>query len=301
MEVQGLSKSYGAVKAVQDVSFSVSPGTVHAILGQNGAGKSTLMRAILGLVRPDRGTVMIRGEVFRRKLLKHIGAVIERPDHYNYLSGADNLRILSGIGGKTLSQSDQNRLLELVSLKGREKDKVGGYSQGMKQRLGLAIALAQDPEILILDEPTNGLDPQGIADMRSLIIRLAKESGKSILLSSHLLHEVELMADSMLIMHQGKKIAEGKVSDLLHPEESLVELKFQNDERLIESIRESRVWSPFLKESDVDRLLFRMNPVHTPELVRWMVELGAQIRSVETRHSLEAFFLNLTQDASAAH
>lgn len=286
---------------MQNVSFAVYPGSVYAILGQNGAGKSTLMRAILGLVRADSGTVFIRGEEFRsRKLLRHIGAIIERPDHYNNLSGGDNLRIFSGIGGPALSKAEQDRLFELVSLKGRENDKVGSYSQGMKQRLGLAIALAQDPDILILDEPTNGLDPQGIADMRALITGLAKDAGKSILLSSHLLHEVELMADAMLILQQGKNIAEGTVSELLRPEASLVEIRFQSDERIMEALARS-VWRPFLQESYPDRFVFRMNPAGTPELVRWMVESGTQITSVGTKHSLEAFFLNLTHDVPAAN
>ena len=304
LQVSSLSKTFGYVTAVQDLSFSVDAGDIYGFLGQNGAGKSTTMRMMLGLIRPDTGNIHIKGESFtqyNKHLLRHVGAIIERPDMYGYLSGLDNLRIFARLSGIPVKQAHLDSLLELVSLKGREGDKVKGYSQGMKQRLGIAIALVHNPDILILDEPTNGLDPQGIADMRGLIIRLSRERGKTIIISSHLLHEVEQMATRMLIIHEGRRIAEGAVRDLLHPEDTLMEVRLERDEQIAEAVRLSEIWNPFLQEADKDRLLFKMNPDRAPELVRWLIARGAAVRSMQARHSLEAYFLSLTNHAAAAH
>ncbi|MEI8278889.1 MAG: ATP-binding cassette domain-containing protein, partial [Bacteroidota bacterium] len=167
IETKSLSKSFGPLHAVTDLSFAIAPGDVYGFLGQNGAGKSTTMRMLLGLVHPDNGSVFIKGTAFtnrHRHLLQHIGAIIERPDLYGYLSAWDNLRIFARLSYKKIPNSRLHELFELVGLKGREHDKVKAYSQGMKQRLGIAIALIHDPELLILDEPTNGLDPQGISE-----------------------------------------------------------------------------------------------------------------------------------------
>lgn len=256
------------------------------------------MRMMLGLVRPDEGSIRILGEAFglrNRHLLKHIGAIIERPDMYGYLSGLDNLRIFTRLSGLSIDKGRLNALLELVGLKGREHDKVKGYSQGMKQRLGIAIALVHDPEILMLDEPTNGLDPQGIAAMRDLILRLSREQGKTIIISSHLLYEVEQIANRMLIIHQGTKVVEGEVKELLHPEDTLMEVQIEPDESIVKEVQQSS-WKQYLQESDADRLLFKMNPIMAPELLRWLVAEGAAVRSMSSRHSLEAYFLSLTQD-----
>ena len=290
--------------AVQDLSLSVEQGDIYGFLGQNGAGKSTTMRMMLGLIRPDKGCIRIKGEPFtsrRRDLLRHVGAIIERPDMYGYLSGLDNLRIFARLSGIRIEASHLDKLLQLVALKGREHDKVKGYSQGMKQRLGIAIALVHSPDILILDEPTNGLDPQGIATMRELIINLSKEHGKTILISSHLLNEVEQMATRMLIVHEGRKIVEGPVAELLQPSDTLIEVHINHDEHIGKAIASHEVWSTFLQESGPDRLLLKMNPDRAPALTRWLVASGAEVRSIQARHSLEAYFLSLTDHATAAH
>ena len=302
--MQGLSKTFGHVAAVQDLSFDVNQGDIYGFLGQNGAGKSTTMRMMLGLIRPDEGSIRIQGEAFTRgsrQLLRHVGAIIERPDLYGYLSGLDNLRIFARLSGIPLNKAYLDQLLELVSLKGREGDKVKTYSQGMKQRLGIAIALVHNPELLILDEPTNGLDPQGIADMRNLIIRLSREREKTIIISSHLLHEVEQMATRMIIIHEGRKVAEGAVAELLRPEDTLMEVLHEPGPNIAETIKAHAQWGAHLQEWGADRLLFRMHPDRAPELVRWLVDGGAQVRSVQARHSLEAYFLSLTHHAAAAH
>lgn len=298
-----LSKTFGSVAAVQDLSFSIQPGDIYGFLGQNGAGKSTTMRMLLGLIRPTGGSIRIKGEDFnhhRRHLLRYMGAIIERPDLYGYLSGWDNLRLFATLSGERIPDTHLVALLELVGLRGREKDKVKTYSQGMKQRLGIAVALTHSPELLILDEPTNGLDPQGIADVRRLILHLSKDHGKTILISSHLLYEIEQMATRMLIVHQGRRIAEGPVSELLDPRETLMAVDLEPDERIAGLLRASR-WAGGLQEVAPDHFTVKMHPGEAPELTQWLVQQGFRVRQVQARHSLEAYFLSLTHDAATPH
>ena len=299
--ISNLSKTFGEHTVVSDLSFTILPGDVYGFLGQNGAGKSTTMRMILGLIRPDSGSIEIKGKSFsahRRELLRHIGAIIERPDLYNYLSGWDNLRLFANLSGENVSDKRLREVLETVQLTGREKDKVKAYSQGMKQRLGIAIALAHDPDLLILDEPTNGLDPQGIAEMRRLVIHLSRDAGKTVLISSHLLHEMEQMATRMLIMHKGKKVVEGTIQDLLHPDDALVEVNLLPDDDLQSAVGSSP-WQPFIKEISAEKLLLQMNPDRAPALNAWLVAGGFRVLQLQSRHSLEAYFLSLTDDVTA--
>lgn len=261
------------------------------------------MRMLLGLIRPDEGTIKIKGEDFtrnKRSLLRHVGAIIERPDLYGYLSGWDNLKMFARLSDQKIPNERLYELLELVGLRGREKDKVKGYSQGMKQRLGIAIALVHDPELLILDEPTNGLDPQGIAEMRNLIIHLSKDHGKTILISSHLLHEIEQMATRMIIIHKGQKIVEGPVSTLLNPAETLMEVGLEPNEHIASIIAQSS-WQQYLQETFGYTFTFKMHPEAVPDLASWLVAQGARIRQLQARHSLEAYFISLTHDAATGH
>jgi ABC-type multidrug transport system ATPase subunit len=255
---------------------------------------------LLGLIRPTAGKVYIKGQEFgnqQRDLLRHIGAIIERPDMYGYLSGWDNLRMFAALSRKNISASRLYEVLDLVGLRGREKDKVKAYSQGMKQRLGIALALVHDPELLILDEPTNGLDPQGIAEMRSLILHLSKDQGKTIMVSSHLLFEIEQVATTMLIIHKGKKVTEGRVDELLHPKETLFDVILSNSDPVAQAAYTSQ-WQPFLIKNDQGRLTFKMHPRQMPDLNRWLVAQGAEVMEIRSRHSLEAYFLSLTNDAA---
>jgi ABC-2 type transport system ATP-binding protein len=303
IETTSLTKRFKELKAVEDLSFTIHPGDIYGFLGQNGAGKSTTMRMLLGLIRPDAGTIKIKGENFhhnKRSLLRHIGAIIERPDLYGYLSGWDNLKMFARLSNQKITNGRLYQLLDMVSLRGREKDKVKGYSQGMKQRLGIAIALVHDPELLILDEPTNGLDPQGIAEMRSLIINLSREHGKTILISSHLLYEIEQMATRMIIIHKGRKIVEGPVAELLNPGETLMEVLIEPNERIAHALQESQ-WQPMLQESTARSFTLKMRPDEVPELAGWLVGQGARIRQLQARHSLEAYFISLTHDAAIGH
>ena len=286
---------------MQDLSFSIQRGDVYGFLGENGAGKSTTIRMLLGLIYPDSGEVYIQGELFNNKhrhLLRYIGAIIERPDMYGYLSGWDNLRMFASLSKKGIPDSRLHEVLNIVGLKGREKDKVKAYSQGMKQRLGIAIALVHDPVLLMLDEPTNGLDPQGIAEMRQLITNLSKDHGKTILISSHLLYEIEQIATRMLIIHKGKKMAEGTVEDLLKPEETLIETRLLPDAGIAQKLQQS-VWAQYLQEASAERIVLKMSPTAIPAYNQWLVSAGAQVTKLSSRHSLEAYFLSLTNDVHA--
>jgi len=217
LTVRGLTKQFGEFTAVDDLSFNVDQGQVYGFLGQNGAGKSTTIRMLLSLIRPTAGEINFFGQslfTHRKEILSQIGAIVEKPDLYKYLSAMEHLNLFARFGGHRPDQKKHLLLLEKVGLVQRAHSRVGTYSQGMRQRLALACALVNDPSLLILDEPTNGLDPQGIADMRQLIRSLCKEQGKTVLVSSHLLSEIEMIADRVLIIHKGKKVAEESMQSL---------------------------------------------------------------------------------------
>ena len=227
LSVRGLTKRFGEFTAVDDLSFNVEQGQVYGFLGQNGAGKSTTIRMLLSLIRPTAGEINFFGEslfTHRKQILAQIGAIVEKPDLYKYLTALEHLNLFARFGGHRPDQKKHLLLLEKVGLAQRAHSRVGTYSQGMRQRLALACALVNDPSLLILDEPTNGLDPQGIADMRQLIRSLCKEQGKTVLVSSHLLSEIEMIADRVLIIHKGKKVAEESMDSLT---EKASQLKLQ--------------------------------------------------------------------------
>ena len=216
IETRGLTKAFGAIRAVDDLSLQVPRGGVFGLLGPNGSGKTTTMGMLLGLIRPTSGGIWLFEdpvEGVRPQALRRIGAIVEEPSFYPYLSGRNNLRYFQGICGDASSQ-DVDRLLELVGLSERANSKFNTYSMGMKQRLGIAYALLGDPEVLFFDEPTNGLDPAGMNEVRSLIRRLGS-SGSTVLLSSHLLYEVEQVCDSVAILSRGRLVAQGNVHQIL--------------------------------------------------------------------------------------
>ena len=294
VEVEGLSKSFASFEAVKHISFQIEKGSVYGFLGQNGAGKSTTMRMLLSLIQPNSGNIRIFGKPLKgneKSILSNIGAIIEKPDTYGYLSGYDNLKIFSKIFSRPTSLSALDELLEKVGLKGRGKDKVKSYSQGMKQRLGIAIALLNDPDFIMLDEPTNGLDPQGITEIRNLIGHFSKNEGKTILVSSHLLNEIEMVADSMIILHKGEKIAEGKVQQLLDPTKTIVTIETSNLQGAMNLIQNSN-WSNKLVSNN--ELRFEMDKEEIPMLVKSLVEHDIPVSNVQSNHSLENYFLKLT-------
>lgn len=300
IQVSNLHKNFGELKAVDNLSFTVLPGQVYGFLGQNGAGKSTTIRMLLTLIRPSSGTIEIFGlqlQKNRKEILRQTGAIIERPDLYKYLTALENLRIFAAMSGVKIPEKKLLDQLDMVGLSGRAHSKVKTYSQGMKQRLGIATALVHDPKLIILDEPTNGLDPQGIADVRNLIIHLAKERGKTLLISSHLLSEMELIADSMLIIDKGKKLVEGNVNDLFDPAETVVELKTTDDQSAWEKLNQSEL-KRYAQAKRNDCVLLRLHRNDLPVVMKKLVEMDIQILSFHSRHSLEDYFLSLTTGQS---
>ncbi len=294
IEVKNLSKKFQEITAVEDLSFTVNEGDVYGFLGQNGAGKSTTIRMLLTLVRPTKGDIKIFGKDLssnRTSILKEVGAIIEKPDLYKFLSAYDNLAIFAKMSGIKASKEFLLQQLELVGLKDRAFSKVKTFSQGMKQRLGIAVALVHDPKLIILDEPTNGLDPQGIADMRNLILNLSREKGKTILVSSHLLSEIELVANRMLIIHKGKKIVEGEVNELLDPSRSVIHIETDDDAAAKEKLMQSK-WNIYLQSTT--KIELHMNKEDVSELIDDLVAMKVKLLSVNPVNSLEDFFLSLT-------
>ena len=214
IQIRDLTKDFGTLKAVDDLTVDIQQGGIVGLLGPNGAGKSTTIRMLLGLIRPTSGTATIFGESIEHpgRYIEHVGALIETPAFYPKLSGETNLRTLAALDGQPSARIDE--VLEIVKLGSRRGDRVSEYSLGMKQRLGIAASLLKDPDILILDEPMNGLDPAGIVEIRTLLRDLAQQ-GKTILVSSHLLSEVQAVADQVIIIDKGRLVFEGDLASLL--------------------------------------------------------------------------------------
>jgi len=294
IEVNHLSKNFGNFSAVNDLSFTVEEGDVYGFLGQNGAGKSTTIRMLLTLIKPTNGEIKLFGKHLqsnRTEILTQVGAVIEKPDLYKYLSAYDNLYIFAKMSGIKVTRQLLMQQLQMVGLEERAKDKVKTFSQGMKQRLGIAVALVHNPALIMLDEPTNGLDPQGIADMRNLILKLSKEMGKTVLISSHLLSEIELIANRMIIIHKGQKKVEGNVTDLLDPAHTMIDIDAIDNAGAKEKILASK-WAPFLQADKTLQLM--MDRKQVPSLIKELVAMDIQLLSVNSSHSLENYFLSLT-------
>ncbi len=295
IKVNNLSKKFKKINAVDGLSFTVQEGDVYGFLGQNGAGKSTTIRMLLTLVKPTAGDISIFGKnlfTHRGEILKDIGAIIEKPDLYKYLTAFENLALFAKISGIKAEKSFLMDHLKMVELDERAHDKVHTFSQGMKQRLGIAVALVHNPKLIILDEPTNGLDPQGIADMRTLILKLSRQMGKTILVSSHLLSEIELVANKMLIIHKGRKMIEGKVAELLDPSKSVVYIETLNDEKARQVIIESS-WQRYLQPG-AKGILLKMDKEQIPVLISYLSQLDIGILAVKPTHSLEDYFISLT-------
>jgi ABC-type multidrug transport system ATPase subunit len=296
IEVTALSKHFNRLQAVDSLSFVVHESDVYGFLGQNGAGKSTTIRMLLTLIAPSSGEIRLFGmdlRTHRREILGRVGAVIERPDLYKFLSAYENIDIFARMSGVRCSRQRLMDQLEQVGLAERAHSKVGTYSQGMRQRLGIAIALVHDPDLVILDEPTNGLDPQGIADIRHLILHLSNHEKRTVLVSSHLLTEVELIANRMLIIDKGRKVVEGVVKELFDPARTVVELDSIDPDLAARIVMEGK-WQPFFRERQEQRLIFLMDKALIPAFTSDLVQQGVQILAIQPRHSLEDYFLSLT-------
>ncbi|MDQ2787294.1 MAG: ABC transporter ATP-binding protein [Chloroflexota bacterium] len=293
LRVVGLTKRYGARTAVQGLDLAVRRGEVFGFLGPNGAGKTTTIAMILRLVAPDAGRVEILGYDVAREAetaLGRVGAIVETPTYYPYLSGLDNLRVFALARGGVPEQRIA-AVLTLVGLRGRERDRFSTYSLGMKQRLGIAGALLNNPDLLILDEPTNGLDPAGIIEIRQLIRRLA-EGGQTIVLCSHLLGEVQQVCDRVAIMAGGRVVAQGTVETLLR--EGAVTVLRVDDPARAEAVLRRVPWVAGITREG-DTFVLEMPEGDAFMLGRVMAEHGIAIGELRRRErDLEQFFLDIT-------
>lgn len=294
VETKGLSKSYGDKQVVRNVDLKVPKGCVYGFMGPNGAGKSTTLKMLLGLVKSGSGEARIAGKEMnpknRLEILKETGSLIESPSYYGHLTGRENLEIVRTLKGAPEKEIDQ--VLKLVRMERQQNKKAREYSLGMKQRLGLAAALIGRPELLILDEPTNGLDPAGIQEIRELICELPKRMGITVLVSSHLLSEMDQMADYVGIINHGQLIFQDKL-DVLH-EHSKSKLLLQVMNRTVTlKILESRGVEGRVTEEGI--LIPGFSDDRTADLVSALAAGGAGLFRVEERQkSLEDIFLSLT-------
>ena len=294
LEINNLNKYFKDFHAVKDLSFSVNRGDVYGFLGPNGAGKSTTLRMILGLIYPTSGEIIFKGEKLQRndrKYLRHIGALIERPDFYENLSAWNNLRIFARLAGIENRNERIREVLEEVKLYDRKDTKVKAYSQGMKQRLGIAQAILHKPELIILDEPSNGLDPQGQADMRKLIKRISQEMNITVIISSHILAEIELIANRMLIINHGTKLQEGGVKELMQSTDVQVELRSPDQEQLQNYLEKAG----FEVEKLEDGIRIRIAEQDVPDLDQKIHQQGIRLYEMKQLRTLEEYFINLTQ------
>lgn len=296
ISIQHLAKNFGSFQAVRDVNIQVNRGDVYGFLGPNGAGKSTTMRCMLSLIKPDAGDISLFGLPLasnRTQILRRVGSLIEKPDFYKFLSAYRNLDLFSRISGAPSTKKEIYNMLEFVGLEGREKDQVGGFSHGMRQRLGIAQTLLHNPDLIVLDEPTTGLDPQGIIDMRNLILRLKNEQQKTIVFSSHNLSEVEIICNRMVIIHQGKSVVEGNVKELLNEEDQIIRIQTQEDAiskgiAIVEKYPNAQV-----KKIGSDMIEVTLQKELIPAVNRQLIEAGVPIFSIESKRKLEDYFINL--------
>lgn len=299
IEVRGLVKSYGDFKAVDQLDLDVYRGEVFGFLGPNGAGKSTTIRMLLSLIKPDAGTIKIFNKdlaVHRSEILANIGCIVEKPDFYRFLSARKNLEVLGRFNGVKPDKRKLDELIDFVGLTGRGEDAVKGYSHGMKQRLGLAQALLHNPDLIILDEPTTGLDPQGIIDIRNLILFLSREQKKTVFLSSHILHELELVADRMAILNKGKLVVQGSKTELLNDQDRVVDIVVNDTDLAKRVVAASRFADAFIYQSP-EMIQLRLHLKDIQEVITLFVHAGLQISAVESRRQLEELLLKLTESA----
>jgi ABC-type multidrug transport system ATPase subunit len=296
VKVEALTKKFDQLTAVNQLSFSVLPGDVYGFLGQNGAGKSTTIRMLLTLITPTSGEIQLFGlslQKHRKEILQQIGAVIEKPDVYKYLSAYENLKLFAKLSGIKPTHSLLMNQLEIVGLAHRANDTVKTFSQGMKQRLGIAIALVHNPQLIILDEPTNGLDPQGIADIRNLILSLSKQHHKTVIVSSHLLTEIEQIASRILIIDKGQKLVEGSAIELFDQSKTIIELNTRDNHTSYQKISNSN-WKEKLQPIRNGQIILQLDKQEIPSFNQSLIAMGVEVFSLQPRHSLEDYFLQIT-------
>lgn len=298
LQTKNLTKRFKKLVAVDNLDLVVYKGDVFGFLGPNGAGKSTTIRMLTSLIYPDEGEILLFNEKLSpttKKILCRVGAIVESPDFYLYLTAYKNLEILARLYGIKPTKNQIMEILDFVGLADRWNSKVKTFSHGMKQRLGIAQALLHDPDLIILDEPTTGLDPHGMKEIRDLIIQLSKEKGKTIFLSSHLLYEIEQVANRMIIINKGKKVIEGNVKDLLDAKKSIHVFDVSNIDKSTQILLQHN----FIKDQDFQiengKLKILSNKIPSYELNKLFITNGIDVYSFRPLRTLEEFFLEITQ------
>jgi ABC-type multidrug transport system ATPase subunit len=298
--LEKVSKQFGQFTTVDNLSMEVKAGEIYGFLGPNGSGKSTTLRMLLSLIQPTSGKISVFGHDMnheRDQIMGKIGCIIEKPDFYGYLSARKNIELMARASGIRYTAKDYDNLFEQVGLSGREQDKVKTYSHGMKQRLGLAQALIHNPDLIILDEPNTGLDPQGIIDLRNLLVKLNREQGKTILLSSHILSEIEEIAHSMIVLNKGQTVAQGRVQELLSNEDLHVEIETEGTESTTEktsALIRSSAWQQYFAGSNGSVLRFNLSKPKIAALNDFLVTENIPVLRIEYKRQLEEYFLKMT-------
>jgi len=281
------------VQAVEDLSLEVAAGQVYGFLGPNGAGKTTTIRMLLDLIRPDQGDVFLFGQHIRRErtVLRRVGSLVEGASFYDFLTGRRNLEVLALTSNLDLPAAQFDAVLDLVDMREASRRRVRGYSTGMKQRLGIAAAMLADPDLVILDEPANGLDPYGINEVRALARRLVDEFGKTVFLSSHQLGEVEQVCDRVAIIHHGRLLREGSVAELVS-EKSRLRIEAEPVEQTLAVLARRGA----TVTEDGTALLIEAKRTEVPLIVEELVHHGIRVYAVSVqRQSLENYFLSVTK------
>lgn len=302
IETKGLTKEYNGKRSVSDLNLHIKKGRIYGLLGRNGAGKTTTMKMILNLIDSSAGEVIVFGKSmkkYNKEILPRIGCLIESPGFYPNLTGTENLKIFAQLRGIPKRNAIKESL-ELVGLKYNDKKLFSQYSMGMKQRLAIALAIMHDPEILILDEPINGLDPIGIAEVRTFIRKLCTEKGKTILISSHILSEIELIADDIGIIDNGVLLEEESLEELKNMNKKYIKLVAHNDSKAVKVLEACFNIKNYSVEKNGTIKIYDLDLV-IPELVRELVKEGIAVEEIRMKEdTLEDYFKRITGGAGIA-
>ena len=302
IETKGLTKEYNGKRSVSDLNLHIKKGRIYGLLGRNGAGKTTTMKMILNLIDSSDGEVVIFGKSmkkYNKEILPRIGCLIESPGFYPNLTGTENLKIFAELRGIPKRNAIKESL-ELVGLKYNDKKLFSQYSMGMKQRLAIALAVMHDPEILILDEPINGLDPIGIAEVRTFIRKLCTEKGKTILISSHILSEIELIADDIGIIDNGVLLEEESLEELKNMNKKYIKLVAHNDSKAVKVLEACFNIKNYSVEKNGTIKIYDLDLV-IPELIRELVKEGIAVEEIRMKEdTLEDYFKRITGGAGIA-
>ena len=294
LDIENLEKRYGRVHALRGINIQLTEPGVYGFLGPNGAGKTTAIKVLAGLLRPSAGAVRIGGVDVRKDpvtALKRTGVMMESPQFYPHLSGRANLEVLSRYSGQQ-DNTRVDRLLDRVGLSGKSEEKTGSYSRGMRQRLGLAAALLDDPQLVVLDEPANGLDPAGIAEVRGWLVGMAREEGKTVFLSSHQMGEVERICDTIIIINEGQIVASGPTDELVRTRASVIittpdvagATRVLGEQTAIESV----------ESVDSDKVRANTSTLSSGDINRLLMDQGIDVTEISVeRESLEDVFFRL--------